>query len=135
MGPLAVVALEPGIREITHLADGFKRVRIKDLGAIAAIEAFDVGILIGFARLNVVQRHPVRLAPVDERLRDKFWPVVGAQRTRTPVQCDEILEDPDDAWARDGRRDFDRQPFPVPLVEDRQRAKSLAAVQRVGQGR
>ena len=52
MGPLAVVALEPGLGEIAHLGDRFKGIRIEDFGAVTPIEAFDVGVLIRLARLN-----------------------------------------------------------------------------------
>jgi len=42
VGPLAVVALQPGVGEIADLGDRFKGIGIEDFGAIAAIEAFDI---------------------------------------------------------------------------------------------
>jgi hypothetical protein len=42
---------------------------------------------------------------VYERLRDGFRAVVGPQGARTSVQSDEVLEDPDDARARNPEMD------------------------------
>ena len=79
MGPLAVVALEPGVGEIPDLADRFKGIRIEYFGAVAPIEAFDVRILIGLTRLNVVHCHTVGFAPVHDRLCGEFGSVVPSE--------------------------------------------------------
>lgn len=76
MGPLAVVDPERGIGHHPQLRDRFKEVRIQHLGPIAPIEPLDVRVLIGFARLDVMRRHAVLRAPVDEGLRGEFRTVV-----------------------------------------------------------
>ena len=80
MGPLVVVRSEPRVRHCTHFRQGFKEVRVEDLGPIAAIEALDVGVLIGLTRLDVVDRDPPLGTPVDKDLREKFGTVVHADR-------------------------------------------------------
>ena len=77
-GPLAVVNPEPGVGESAQLRDGFKEVRVQHLGSITPIEALNVGVLVRLAWLDVVRRHTVLDAPVDERLRREFGAVVDA---------------------------------------------------------
>jgi hypothetical protein len=55
-------------------------VRVEDFGAVTAIEALDVRVLIGLARLDVVNRHAVLGAPIREALSSKFRAVVDADR-------------------------------------------------------
>ena len=45
---------------------------IEDLGPVASIEAFDVGVLIGLARLDVLHGDAAIGAPVHKRLRQQF---------------------------------------------------------------
>ena len=86
MGPFAVVALQPGLREIADLGDRFKGIGVEDFRAVAAIEAFDVRVLIGLARLDVMQRDGMGLAPIDEGLRDKLRAVVPSNERATAGQ-------------------------------------------------
>ena len=60
--------IKPRVREGAQLRDGFKEVRVQHLGSIAPIEALDVRVLIRLARLDVMRRHGVLLAPIDEGL-------------------------------------------------------------------
>lgn len=79
MRPLAVVDPQPGIRQRPQFGDRFEEMGIEDLGPIAAIEAFDVRVLIRLPGLNVVNRHAVLGAPVDEGLRREFRTVVPSE--------------------------------------------------------
>ena len=79
MRPLAVVDAEPGVRERLEVRRRLKEVRVEHLGPIAAIEALDKRILIGFAGLDVMDRHPMPGGPIDERLRQKLGPVVPSE--------------------------------------------------------
>ena len=74
--PLLVVDPQPCHGQRLQLGDRLKEMGVEHLRAIAPVEPLDVGILVGLARLDVVDRHPVVGAPVDERLREKFRPVV-----------------------------------------------------------
>ena len=75
MWPFAVVDAQPGIRQRPEFGDRLEEMGIEDLGAIAAIEAFDVCVLIGLAGLDVVDRHAVLGAPVDKGLGGEFGAV------------------------------------------------------------
>ena len=82
MGPLAVVDAKPGVGKGAQLRDGFKEVRVQHLGSIAPVEALDVRVLVRLPGLDVVRRHTVLGAPVDEGLRRKLRPVVDTHRRR-----------------------------------------------------
>ena len=45
MGPLLVVGNEPAVGHCTNLGQRFKEIRIEHLGTIAAVEAFDKGVV------------------------------------------------------------------------------------------
>ena len=65
---------------------------IEDLGAIAAIEAFDVRVLIGLAGLDVVNRHAVLGAPIHKGLGGEFGAVVDADGRRAAVDGHQFVE-------------------------------------------
>ena len=75
MGPLAVVDPQPGVGERAQLGDRFEEMGIEDLRSVAAIEAFDVRVLVGLAWLDVVNRHAVLGTPIDEGLGREFRPL------------------------------------------------------------
>ena len=54
MRPLLVVGDEPAVGHRADLSQRFKEIGIEHLGAIAAVEALDEGVLIRLARLDVV---------------------------------------------------------------------------------
>ena len=90
MRPLAVVDPQPGVGQRPELRHGLKEMGIEDLGAIAAIEPFDIGILVRLPGLDVVNRHAVRGAPVDEGLAGKLGAVIDADGRRTAMDGDEL---------------------------------------------
>jgi hypothetical protein len=55
--------LAPGFAEVADFVEGRDDPRVEDFGAIGAIEAFDVGVLIGLTGLNEHQGDAVPLAP------------------------------------------------------------------------
>ena len=52
-GDVFVVAEHPGPADVSDLRDGREDMRVEHFFAIAAVEAFDVGILVRFAGLDV----------------------------------------------------------------------------------
>lgn len=55
MGPLLVVGDTPVVGDRLTVCDGFADPGVEDLVAIRGIEALDVDVLVGFARLDVEQ--------------------------------------------------------------------------------
>lgn len=68
MRPFAVVDWQPPVRDLLHLAECVKGVRVQHLRSKRPIESLDVRVLIGSAWLNVVLRQAVFRTPIDERL-------------------------------------------------------------------
>jgi hypothetical protein len=101
-----------------HLSERGKDVGVKHFVAVGAIEALDEGVLIGLAGLDEAHLDVVRSAPVRKELRREFWAVVEAQRCGTAVDREELLEYAEYARGRDRRADFNRERFPIRLIED-----------------
>jgi hypothetical protein len=55
MGPLGVVGREPGLGDRAHLLERIEEIGVEHLFAVCPVEAFDEGVLIGLAGLNVTQ--------------------------------------------------------------------------------
>ena len=92
MGPLAVVDLEPRDGDRPQLRDRFEEMRVEHFGPVAPVETFDVRVLIGFARLDVVHGDAVVGAPVDEGLGGEFRAVVDPHCRRPSVHRHELVE-------------------------------------------
>ena len=58
---------------------------VQHLFTVRAVEAFDVGILIGFAGLDVLNGHSGPFGPGGERLAQKFRSVVAPHDLRQTV--------------------------------------------------
>ena len=78
MRAFTVVNLQPPLRDRPYLRQRFKGIRIEHFRPVGPIEAPDVRVLIGLARLDVMQGNAMRRAPIDEDLRQKFGAVVRA---------------------------------------------------------
>ena len=89
-----VVLEHPGPGEFTHLLEVAEQPGVEQLLTIRAIESFDVGVLIGFPRLDIVNDDAVLLAPVDEGITKELWPVVGTQHIRQSALAFYLLEHP-----------------------------------------
>ena len=66
MRSVFVVLGQPVIGDGLDLFDGVEQVSVEHLGSECPVEAFDVGVLIGLAGLDVVQRYALSLSPFDE---------------------------------------------------------------------
>ena len=55
MGSMVVVAVQPVGSHVTHLLQVVEDVVIEHLGTVDPFEAFNIGVLCGFAGLNVLR--------------------------------------------------------------------------------
>ena len=67
---------------------------IKHFLAEGAIELFDAGVLVGFARLDALESRALSLSPLHEGLAQEIEPVVGTQHLRQCATALELLEYP-----------------------------------------
>lgn len=54
MGSMAVIAVQPVSRHVTHLVQVIEHVVAKNLGEVRLVESFDIGVLRGFSKLDEV---------------------------------------------------------------------------------
>ena len=78
MGTFMVVAVSPVFGHAPHLVETGEDVAVEHLGAVGLVEAFDVGVLGGFARLDVDELDATILRPLLERRTDELRAVVQA---------------------------------------------------------
>ncbi len=110
MGTLLVVGDHPAVEGFVNLVQFGEEVGVEHLPAHAAVEALDVGVLGGFARLDVVEADSVQLAPGHELRGDELRAVVDADLLGQLMAVLELLQDADDTHRRkrcfhlDGKR-------------------------------
>lgn len=97
MGTLLVVLEHPPVGGLAHVIKAGEQVLVQDLLAEGPVEAFDVGVLVRLARLDVPDGHAVELGPLHEGLAQELRAVVGAQDLGQAVVALELLEDADKA--------------------------------------
>ena len=79
MGSLLVVLDHPSPRGFADVVERGEQMLVQDLFAQGPVEAFDVGVLVGLARLDVLDRHAVGLGPLDEGFAQELRAVVSAE--------------------------------------------------------
>lgn len=131
MGTVFVVIAQPPIRDGAHLLQRREQVGIKDLSAVRTVESFNKGILIGLARLNVSNVDSSVAGPVGKRLAAHLGAVVTPDGIWSSVAVNQPLQDSDQSGRRNGCAHLDGQAFAVGFIDDIQRAKRPAAVQRI----
>lgn len=63
MRSMVVVAVQPVGRHVTHLLQVVEDVAIEHLGTVGLVESFDIGVLRGLARLDMVKGNALGLRP------------------------------------------------------------------------
>jgi hypothetical protein len=76
MRTVMVVAMLPVSGHAADLVEAGEDVAVEHLGSQGPIESFDVGVLGGFAGLDVDKLDAVSLCPLLEQLADQLRPVV-----------------------------------------------------------
>ena len=76
MGPVVVVALAPVFGHAANFIERHEDVAVEDFGAERAVETFDVGVLSGFARLDVDEFDAIPQCPLMQGRTDQFGPVI-----------------------------------------------------------
>lgn len=99
MWTILVVIDHPPMRRLARVLKAREEVLVQDLLAEGAVEAFDEGILVGLARLDVSKRHAAELGPLGECFAQKLRAIVRPWNLRQSVFTFELLE----THAPDGR--------------------------------
>ena len=78
MGSVVVVSVQPIGRHVSDLLQGIEHVAVQHLGAVSLVEAFHIGVLGGFAGLDVVEGNALGLGPLRQGMGNELGPVVNA---------------------------------------------------------
>ena len=92
--------MHPVFGHLSDLSERSKQVQIKQLISIGSIEAFDVGVLCWFSRLDEVEHYVVFIGPISQRQRDKLRTIIDSQFFRVTAEQRHPLQDPDHSWCR-----------------------------------
>ena len=76
MWSVFVVLDHPPICRFANVVESGEEVLVENLLAVGSVKAFDKGVLVGFAGLDVLDRHASALGPTGEDLPEKFGPIV-----------------------------------------------------------
>ena len=131
MWSLLVVLGEPLSDELAHLGEASEQIQIQHLVSQAPVEAFDKGILVRLAWLDVVDKHPVGLAPFDEDTAEELRAVIDAQDIRQSPDFLQPLEYPYQPGRPQRGIDLDGQGFPVMVINDVEQPITGTPLERV----
>ena len=92
-----------------------------------AVEALVVGVLPGFARVDVRGVDSLLAKPIEDCMADELGTVIGAQEPRRTVLGDQTREHLDHAPGAYGAGNVDRQALAGELIDHRQTLDLLAA--------
>ena len=105
---------------------GAEPVLVEAVVAEGGVEAFDEGVLHGFARLDVVKVDFVLHSPEVQCLSRKLGAVVHGDGSRQPAREGKFLEGLDDGGPADGGVDVDGQTLAGEVIDDVQAAEAAS---------
>lgn len=82
MWPYFVVVAQPPVGYFPHLAKIMEEVKAQDLIAVGAVEPFNIGVLVRFSWLNIVNHHAGGLGPSNEITTQELRTIVDPQNIR-----------------------------------------------------
>src|SRR5215471_18194483 len=100
--PLRVVAFPPLLDEFAGVCQAAKPADSEALVAKVAVEALQMAVLHGLARIDEIQFDVVLVRPGIERLPGKLGAVIQCDPLGWPMPVDQVLQEADDssAWQR-----------------------------------
>ena len=128
MGPDGVVVTPPGLDEDLGFSEGVEDLSVQKLVAQARVEALDVPVLPGGARLDEGRAGSDRGDPTPHGLGDELGAVVRADVGRNAAQEEQVGQDLEDIGRGELPPDPDRQALPGELVQDIEGAEGPAVV-------
>jgi hypothetical protein len=111
VGPLGVVILPPCCDDLTGLSKMKEPVDVEAYWALVAkraVEARQVPILSGFARLNEISGYLLRVGPGVEHLARTLGPMIEGALLGSAMPFDQLVKHPDHALPGQGRIDRNR---------------------------
>lgn len=131
VGSLFIVYFYPIFRCASCFIEHGERVRVEYLGAVGAVESFDVGVLRRTSRLRELPVHAFLACPSLYFRAGELRPVIAADDLRPAVPFAKLVEHTHYTQAGQAEVDFDRQCIACTVIDDVERALGAAVDQRV----
>ena len=112
-GAVVVVSPEPVCGVVLNLADRREHVLIEPFVPDRPVVAFDIGVLLRLARLNILKNNRALRCPLPEAVTDIFRAVVDPDAAGTSAPLNDPLKRPDHAARR--QREVTSMPSPSRL--------------------
>lgn len=123
--------MSPVIGDVFNLLDGLKEIGIENFSAIRTVEAFNEGVLSGFAWLNVMNVDVVVLAVFHEAGTGKFRTIVNTELLRLGSVFNDLLEHRDELLSAEGQSKLYPAEFAVVIINNVQNAKARPVVKGI----
>lgn len=91
---------------------------VEYLGAVGLVEPLNIGVLCGFAGLDVLQGNTLALRPLSQCMGDPLRSVVQSNRQRRAAHLHQLVQCPYDASSRQAGVDLNAQAFAVEFIDD-----------------
>lgn len=93
MRTLLVVLDHPPINGLAYIIEAQEQMLVQQFVAERTVETFNVRVLVGLARLDVLDGHAMGFRPLHEALAQELGAVVGAQYLWQSTLVVQLLED------------------------------------------
>lgn len=131
MRPGVVVVDPPGFDGLASIGQADEPALVQAFVAEPPVEAFDVGVLHGLARLNEGERDAAGVCPLVERAPGELGAIVHHDRLRQSADAGQPIERSDDPCAGQREVHLERGALPRVVIDDRQRAEPPPVGERV----
>ena len=121
-----VILGAPVLDEETGFGQRAEPVLVEAVIAKGAVEAFDEGVLHGFAGLDVMKGHAGALSPKVKGLAGKLGTVIHGDGVGQTAGESEVFQDGDDAGSTDGGIDMEGEALPGEVVDKGEAAEAAA---------
>lgn len=118
-----VVCPEPLCGEVLYLLYVFDDVLVEPFVPDCAVVSLDVGVLLRFSGLDVLDGDTLLLSPFHELTTDIFRAIVHTNSARFSAPFDDTFQAPDDPFGWQGKVDLDAQSFAVEVVKHVQQSE------------
>jgi hypothetical protein len=109
--------------EILSLLDSFDDVLVKPFVLDGAVEAFDIGVLLGLAGLDIMDGNPLFLGPFQLLGADLFRVAIHPYHAKLSPPFNDAIKAPDHTLGRQGKVHLYAQPLTVDVVQHVQQPK------------
>lgn len=131
MWPLFVIFNFPPVGGFPHFVQVAEQIQGENLVAIRLVKAFNERVLVRFAGLNVLNRHPGLFGPGNEFTAEKLRTVIGSQHIRQATLQAKPFKDPDQSFSGDRGIDLNMQQLAIEIVDHVKSPESTTGIERI----